>query len=186
MQNKLIRYSNICNSTPTSNYWTPLTDQVEDSEPEEILSNIIHNNNQAVFDTAATSSAGKPGDNFIPTTERSDKVFNQPSGSQMKATYVHKLKHNVRDPAGRVDIVPALAQDSLISGPKFAEAGYVTLLTPKELLIYDGEGLEITVSKDAVLRGWRDPGSKGMWRIPLEPQKAPTQSKYVLLNKKTS
>ena len=111
----------------THNYWTPLTEQVEDSEPTKELNNIIHNNNQAVFDTASTSSAGKPGDNFIPTMERSDKVFNQPSGAQIEATYVHKLKHNVRDPVGRVDIVPDLAQDSLISGPKFAEAGYVTL-----------------------------------------------------------
>ena len=69
----------------------------------------------------------------------------------MEATYVHKLKHNVRDPTGRVDIVPALVQNSLISDPKFAEAGYVTLLTPKELLIFDGEYLKITVSKEAVL-----------------------------------
>ena len=78
-QHKLTRYSNICHTTPTNNYWTPLTEQVEDLETTEILNNIIHDNNQAVFDTAATSSAGKPGDNFIPTTERSDKVFNQPS-----------------------------------------------------------------------------------------------------------
>ena len=42
--------------------------------------------NTAVFVTAATSSAGKPGDNFIPTTEESSKIFNQPSGAQMKAT----------------------------------------------------------------------------------------------------
>ena len=153
VQNKLTRYSNICQTVPTHHYWTPLTEQVEDSESAKVLNNITHKNNQAVFDTAATSSAGKPGDNFIPTTERSDKIFNQPSGAQMEATYVHKLKHNVRDPAGRVDIVPNLAQDSLISGPKFAEAGYVTLLTPKELLIFDGEDLKITVSKEAVLRG---------------------------------
>ena len=43
----------------------------------------------------------------------------------MEATYIHKLKHDVQDPAGKMDIVPDLAQDSLISGPKFAEAGYV-------------------------------------------------------------
>ena len=79
--------------------------------------------------------------------------------------------------------MPDLAQDSLISGPKFAEAGYVTLLTPKELLIFDGEDLKMTVSKEAVLREWRDPGSRGVWRIPLEPDKTPMQSKYVLLNK---
>ena len=102
VQNKLTRYSNICQTAHTHNYWPPLAEQVEDSESTEELNNIIHKNNQAVFDTAATSSAGKPGDNFILTTERSDKVFNQPSGAQMKATYVHQLKHNVRDPAGRV------------------------------------------------------------------------------------
>ena len=84
-----------------------------------------------------------------------------------------------------MDIVPDLAQDSLISGPKFAEAGYVKLLTPEELLVFDGEDLKITVSKEAVLRGWQDPGSRGMWRIPLEPEKTSMQSKYVLLNKKT-
>ena len=59
----------------------------------------------------------------------------------MEATFIHKLKHDVRDPARRVDIVPDLAEASLISGPKFAEARYVTLLTPKELLIFDGEDL---------------------------------------------
>ena len=80
--------------------------------------------------------------------------------------------------------MPDLAQDSLISGPEFAEAGYATLLTPEELLIFDGEDLKITVSKEAVLQGWRDPGSRGMRQIPLEPEKTPMHSKYVLLNKK--
>ena len=181
---KLTRYSNISETIPTNNYWAPLTEQVEDSDPKEILNDIIHDkSNQAVFDTAATSSAEKPGDNFIPTKERSDKIFNQPSGAKMEATYVHKLKHKVRDPAGRVDIVPDLVEDSLISGPKFAEAGYVTLLTPKELLIFDGDDLKVSVSKKAVIHGWRDPGSKGMWRIPLEPYKHPMKSEYILLNK---
>ena len=95
MQNKLTRYSNIYQTVSTNNYWTPLTEKVEDSESKDILNNIIHKNNQAVFDTAATSSAGKPGDNFIPTTERSDKIFNQPSEAQIEATYIQKLKHNV-------------------------------------------------------------------------------------------
>ena len=184
VQNKLTRCSNICQTVSTNNYWTPLTEQVEDPETKDVLNNIVHANNQAVFDTAATSSAGKPGDNFIPTTERSDKIFNQPSGAQMEATFIHKLKHKVRDPAGRVDIVPELAEDSLISGPKFAETGYVTILTPKELLIFDGRDLTISVSKEAVLQGWRDPGSRGMRQIPLEPEKTPMHSKYVLLNKK--
>ena len=102
----------------------------------------------------------------------------------MKATYVHKLKHPVREPARRVDIVPTLKEDSLISGPKFTDAGYVSFLTPEELMIFDGQDLKITVSKEAVLSGWRDKGSRGMWRIPLEPNKPPQQSKYVLLDEK--
>ena len=170
---KLTRYSNISETIPTNNYWAPLTEQVEDSEKKEntkateILNNIIHKkSNTAVFDSAATSSAGKPGDNFIPTAEISGKIFNQPGGDQMETIFVHKLKHPVREAANRVEMVPDLVEDSLISGPKFAEAGYVTLRTPKELLIFDGKDLKITVSREAVLRGWRDSGSKGMWRIP--------------------
>ena len=184
VQNKSNKYSNIYQIVPTNNYWTPLTEQVEDSETKEILNKITpQKSNTAVFDTAATSSAGTPGDNFIPTLKRSNKIFNQPSGAQMEATVVHKLKHPVRDPANKVDMVPDLVEDSLISGPNFAEAGYVTLLTPDELLIFDEKDLKITVSKEAVIKGWRYPGRKGMWRIPLEPEKAPMDSTYILLSK---
>ena len=184
--NKLTRDHDISRLISITKYWTPLTDQAEESDPnEDFINNIMYKrSNTAVFDTAATSSAGKPGDNFIPTTEKSSKIFNQPSGAQMKATYVHKLKHPVREPARRVDIVPTLKEDSLISGPKFADAEYVSLLTPEELMIFDGQDLKITVSKEAVLSGWRDKGSRGMWRIPLEPNKPPQQSKYVLLDEK--
>ena len=79
VQNKLTRYSNICQTVPTHNYWTPLTEQVEDSESTEELNNIIHKNNQAVFDTAATSNAGKPGDNAIHTNNGKIGQSIQPS-----------------------------------------------------------------------------------------------------------
>ena len=103
----------------------------------------------------------------------------------MEATFVHKLKRPIRERSNRVDLVPNLKEDSLISGPTFAEAGYVSLLTPEELMIFDGKDLQITVSKEAVLSGWRDKGSRGMWPIPLEPDKPPLKSKHVLLNEET-
>ena len=101
----------------------------------------------------------------------------------METTFVHKLKHGVRDPAKRVDMMLDLVEEFLISRPTFAAAGYFTLLTLKELIIYDGQGLKITVAKEAILQEWRDPGSRGMCHIPLEPGKKPMQSEYVLLSK---
>ena len=86
----------------------------------------------------------------------------------MEASVEAKLHHKVREPARSVDMVPNLERNSLISGVKFAEAGYVTLLTPTEIFIYDGSDLKITLSRDAILRRWREPGPTGMWRIPLQ------------------
>ena len=76
----------------------------------------------AVSDTGATSTAGALGDPFDPTNEVSNKVFSLPTGGTTVATGVATLQLNVRAPANRVDIVPALTQ-TLLSGSKFADAG---------------------------------------------------------------
>ena len=82
-------------------------------------------------------------------------------------------------------MVPALKHNSLISGSKFADANYYTILTPTEVLIYDGnDGIQISVSKEAILRGWRDI-TTGMWRVPLQPNVVPTKSEFVLLPSST-
>ena len=60
-----------------------------------------------------------------------------PNGNTTKASKEAKLHHDVREPAKTVDIVPELQHNSLISGSKFADADYVIILTPTELLIYD-------------------------------------------------
>ena len=49
-----------------------------------------------------------------------------------------KLHHPVREPARTVDMVPALADQSLMSINKFSQAGYVTICDNKEVNIYDG------------------------------------------------
>ena len=50
-------------------------------------------------------------------------------------------------------MVPALANQSLLSGGKFAEAGYVSVCDGDEVNIYDGGTATITVSEYAVLKG---------------------------------
>ena len=49
------------------NYWTPLTDQVEESEDiqHEEINNTNDDRNVGAFDTGATSSCGKTSDTFI-------------------------------------------------------------------------------------------------------------------------
>ena len=105
-----------------------------------------------------------------------------PTGETTLASTQAKLHHKVREPARTVDMVPALKHNSLLSGPKFADANYVTILTPTEILIYDAKELIISTTKEAVLRGWRDKPS-GLWRVPLKPTKATHKSDYVLLPK---
>ena len=121
----------------------------------------------AVFDSGATSHCGREKDNFIPTNLPSTKVFHLPTGHTTAASKQAKLHHQVREPARTVDIVPGLKHNSLLSASKFADANYITILTPTEVLIYDGEDLKLTVSNEAVLRGWRDEPS-GLWRVPLK------------------
>ena len=121
----------------------------------------------AVFDSGATSNCGREGDEYIPTNKKSTKVFHLPTGHTTAASMQAKLHHQVREPARTVDIVPGLKHNSLLSASKFADANYITVLTPTEVLIYDGEDLKMTVSTDAVLRGWRDEPS-GLWRVPLK------------------
>ena len=53
---------------------------------------------------------------------------------------------------------------------------------PPSFLIYDGTNLQITINKEAILRGWRDKPS-GLWRIPLSKAGPPQKQEYVLLPK---
>ena len=81
----------------------------------------------AAYDTACTSHAGMEGDLFIPTNQPSTKIFTVATGHKTPRSRVAKLHHPVRDPARTVDIVPGLADQYLLSGEKFAKAGYVSI-----------------------------------------------------------
>ena len=97
----------------------------------------------------------------------STKIFTVATGHKTPGSRVAKLHHPVREPAQIVDIVTGLADQSLLSGEKFAKAGYVSICDDAEVNIYDGRTVKITVSEEAVLKGWRCPRTC-MWRIPLK------------------
>ena len=78
-------------------------------------------------------------------------------------------------------MVPALVNQSLLSRGKFAEAGYVSVCDGYELNIYDWWNVKITVSEDAVLKGWLCPCIK-LWWIPLRAQVTDLIMHTLLLN----
>ena len=49
---------------------------------------------------------------------------------------VGKLHHPVREPTCTVDIIPALTDQSFLSGGKLSEAGYIYIYNGKEVNIY--------------------------------------------------
>ena len=224
----------------SSNYWAPLTDQVEESEKID-LSQIIANNKpihkqalskvrrrwkrimeartakrmqtmakmrqliecgsvpetkweqahsllsegkiaSAVYDSGATSNCGRPEDPFHETNEKSDKVFNIPNGDRMAATKKAKLKLPVQEPAKTVHILSELEHNTLLSASKFADAGYISILTPTHLYIIDGNEIIRKLKKAAVLKGWRDPASD-LWRVPLK-EPPPTRPNMSYLQKR--
>jgi hypothetical protein len=81
------------------------------------------------------------------------------------ATKLAKLLHNVQAPANIVDIVPTLTQ-TLLSGSKFADAGYTAVYDKKEVNFYNANTIHIT--EKAVLTGYHC-ARTGLWRIPLQP-----------------
>ena len=79
------------------------------------------------------------------------------------------LHHIVREPARTVDIVPYLKHNSLMNARKFANAQYITVLTPTEVLVYDDMGdLQRSISSTSILIGWRCIYYR-LLQVPLKP-----------------
>ena len=79
------------------------------------------------YDIACTSNAGMIGDTFIQTGHPSTKVSTVADGHITPGSTMAKLHHPVQEPARTVEIVPALSEQSLLRGNKFAKAGYVSI-----------------------------------------------------------
>jgi hypothetical protein len=233
---------------PISNYWTPLADQVEASDPTDSLMMIHHvvplskrvcfsllcshidcnstshhqhcpllntrtqlhppsltNFHQhticnpppltttlpdgvfngtipsAVSNTGATPQALLPSTPSIPTGILSKLVFHLPGGNTAAASTVNKLLHHVREPAQSANIVPTLANNSLISTSNFVDAGHTAIYNDKEVNYYQKTTTKIILSENAVLRGWRCPSNK-LLCAPLVPDVQNLNTGTILLN----
>jgi len=93
---------------------------------------------------------------FIPTGKPSTKVFQLPDGTRTPASEIQQLHHNVHQPAKDVHIVTTIDKNSLLSIPKFAAAGYITVFDGEEVNIYDAYNTKVIVTREAILRGWFD------------------------------
>ena len=78
------------------------------------------------------------------------------------------MLHNVRVTSREVNIFPSLVENSLLSTSKFADAGYTAIYNKNEVNFYDAKTTKITVSADAMLKGWCSPRTN-FWRAPLFP-----------------
>ena len=92
-----------------------------------------------------TSGAGAKMDmdSFHDTGRPLTKVFMLPDKSKILATKMMRLKHNLRDGAREMNIVPNL-HSTLISIPKMAEHGYIAVFGKKKAKIYNGATTLIT------------------------------------------
>jgi hypothetical protein len=108
----------------------------------------------AVSDRAATSNAFCPSAPMLPTVTVSTAVFHLPNGATAAATIIHKLHHNLREPACSINIVPSIVVNSLLSTVKMVETRYTAIYDDKEVNFYDTATTKIKVLADTILKGW--------------------------------
>ena len=102
---------------------------------------------------------------FIQTNKPSTKFFALEDGHATAGSNVDKLHYNVREPACTVDMLLTLKDNSLLSASKFYQAGCIVVCDVKKVNLYNGKTARITVSEEAVLKGWRRLKSN-LWHIP--------------------
>jgi hypothetical protein len=116
-----------------------------------------------VVNSGTTSGAGTEEDPFL--ERKSRKVFSVLNGGMEEVSDLKHLHHEVQDPARDMHIVPGLATASLVSTGKFADADYTIVFGKKEVRIYDATNTETTITRGAILKGWKC--RDGLYRIPL-------------------
>jgi hypothetical protein len=77
-----------------------------------------------------------------------------------------RLKHNLREGAGEMNIVPNL-HSTLISVPKMAEHGYIAVFNKTEAKIYDGTTTTITALGEPIITAPRC-DETGLWKMNLD------------------
>jgi hypothetical protein len=90
----------------------------------------------------------------IPTGIWSKVVFHLPNGTTAAASTINKLLYNVQEPVQSANIIPTLANNSLMSTSTFVDAGYTIVYNNKEVNYYEKATMKVFVLEDAVLQGW--------------------------------
>ena len=93
------------------------------------------------------------GDSFIPTGNKSNKVFVMAMGHIAPADKVKLLRHNMRGAAREVHTIEGI-KNNLLSINEFAKEDYITIFDGDEVNIYDARNTKVKVSRGAILRGW--------------------------------
>jgi hypothetical protein len=67
----------------------------------------------------------------------STKIIQLPDGTRTAVNTISELPFDIREPANEIQNIPTITKNSLLSIPKTAEAGYITVLDDEEVSIYD-------------------------------------------------
>jgi len=123
------------------------------------------------LDSGATSGAGleADADEFEDTGGRSAKTFMFPDRHTVTATKKMMLKHDLRDRAREMNIIPGMHTLLVISISKLADAGYTTLLRQDGAEINDNKTTIVKTDTSPVITAPRSPTS-GLWKMALDPQ----------------
>jgi hypothetical protein len=135
-----------------------------------------------IANSGATSGVGTKDDPSHRTGEPSDKQFILPSGQLIQATEKAKYPFNVRAPANELHITPGVSEHSLRSTGKYADANYITVFDKDTINVYNANNTVVTVTKEAILRGWRDKDNK-LWRIPLVDMAQNQNTNTIIVNR---
>jgi hypothetical protein len=90
-----------------------------------------------------------------------------PNNTKQKATKKMHLKHNIRQEAKEMNIIPGL-HAPLVSVPKLADAGYITVFKKSIANVYDKATTTVTEPNNPVLQAPRCQMT-GLWKMRLEP-----------------
>jgi hypothetical protein len=119
-----------------------------------------------IVNSGATSGVGTKDNPSHRTSKPSDKQFILPSGQLIQATEKVEYPFSIRAPANKLHITPGISQHLLLSTGKYADANYITVFDKDTVNVYNANDTVITVTKEAILRGWWDKDNK-LWRIPF-------------------
>ena len=154
------------------NYSTSISCKL-DIQKNDVLKKVIPT---AIADADASPSCGQTtkapaistcgryrvaGDPFVPKGNKSNKVFAMAMGHIASADEVKLLRHNVRGAAREVHATDGI-KNNLLSINEFAKEDYITMFDGDEVNIYDARNTKVTVSRGAILQGWRLP-EEGLW-----------------------